>query len=107
MVIAVQTFDVGLYRDPWLVITKLGELDRAPPQTIISEPVQTSVGENAAGGGVPVVPAADQIPAKRLEPVYERNKRANQRRLFFGSFIDGGLKMKREPCGSRLVLEVL
>jgi hypothetical protein len=50
-----------------------------------------------------VVPAADQIPAKRLGPVYERNKRANQRRLFFRSFIDGGLKMKREPCGSRLI----
>ena len=87
VVIAVQTFDIGLYRDPWLVITQLGELDSAPPQTIISEPVQTSVEENADGGGEPVVPAADQIPAKRLEPARERNKRANQRRLFFWGFI--------------------
>lgn len=84
---AVQTFDTGLYRDPWLVITKLGELDRVPPQTIISEPVHTSVAEYAAGGGEPVVATADQIPAKMLELAFKRIKRASQRVLFFGSFI--------------------
>ena len=70
MLVAVHEFVLGLYRPPVFNGTRL--FARSPPQTIISLPVQTAVGDHRASGAWAVLVAVQEfVLGLYLPPVFE------------------------------------
>ena len=69
MLVAVHEFVLGLYRPPVFNGTRL--FARSPPQTIISLPVQTAVGNHRASGALEVLVAVQEfVLGLYLPPVF-------------------------------------
>ena len=69
MLVAVHEFVLGLYRPPVFNGTVF---ERSPPQTIISLPVQTAVGDHRASGALAVLVAVQEfVLGLYLPPVFE------------------------------------
>jgi hypothetical protein len=69
MLVAVQEFVLGLYRPPVFNGTVFA---RAPPQTIISLPVQTAVEKCRPSGALAVLVAVQEfVPGLYLPPVFK------------------------------------
>jgi len=70
MLVALHEFVPGLYRPPVFNGTRL--FARSPPQTIISLPVQTAVGDHRASGALAVLVAVHEfVLGLYLPPLFE------------------------------------